>query len=151
MGSPGITTSQFLEVERLLRGLSAEVSVQPHRGCPRERQAAGGKPKLLDENGAASSMIQRLHTTADSIKSQADTTKTKMEGVVQEKKALEAKLAALEAKVLASEKRAGDLDASFKHQQQQAKEQLKEKEEKLDRLGQFCIDLEYVEDNEARM
>ena len=139
-------------VETLFRALSTELSVQ------RLAKIVHENARLRDENEAlvkantgTTISVHRLLGDLNSVTAQLKEKETELKRLGQEKRGIDAELTATKTKTLASVKTAADLEAKFKKQEGEIKDQLKVKSDELERVNEFSTDLKLVDDNEKEM
>lgn len=144
--------SDAAAAEALLRMLSSEPPIRGLSIIAEENARLRNENKsLVEENTATSRTIQRLQGKVDLTEYQLKDRSKELKDIADEKKKLVSDLAAMEAKFQSSEKKAIELDDHFKQQQKATKDELKESADELQRLAEFSIVLEPVDDNEERM
>ncbi len=139
-------------VETLFRALSTELSVQRLAKIVHENARLRDENEaLVKENTGIDLSVRRLHGDLDSVTLQLKVKESELKKIVQEKQRVDADLTATKTKAQESTKMAEGLDAKFKKQEGEIKDQLKVKSDELERLNEFRTNLKLVDDNEKEM
>ncbi|KAK3304707.1 uncharacterized protein B0T15DRAFT_251074 [Chaetomium strumarium] len=145
MSSKDINT-HAATVEALLRNLSANPSVKSFIDI------ADQNAKLRKENANLSSslanQISSLQGCVDEARTRLNETSNRLNAVLKERETLATQLTTAKDKLAASEKEQGILKSKFEEERQGIEAEVREKEEELQRLGDFTVALKSVEGNE---